>query len=194
MAGTAPATSPFPASAAPTLDDPFSVKSVTERLQSPPAQINVCLEEDNSQRTHEPIRSIALKGPGLSPELEQALETTRSYQMGDDEVAVAKFLHSKGYGVREIARLMDRGRMSVSRAVRREDARQCLSRHQRRLAEDWVRASRVASKKGLHEPAQAALEAIGAVDRPAAGGKGGGVQVNVGVALPGAGAPTSSSG
>ena len=128
--------------------------------------------------------------PGLPHELAAAVED-KPYQMTDDEVAVARFLVAQGHNQREVARLLGRGRMAVHRAIRREDARTVLSRHQRRLALDWVRAARIAAREGNHEPAQAALEAIGAVDVPQ-GAAGGGIQVNVGVALPGTpGAPTA---
>ena len=174
-------------------DDPFLIQ--TAQLDTKYPQVDDLKGVGTTRRVRVPSpQPPETPGAGLGPELADLLSTSKSYQMSDDEVAVAKFLNAKGYKVAEIARLMDRGRYSVSRAVRRESARECLSRQQRRLAQDWVKASSVAAKKGLHEPAQAALEAIGAVDVPAAaGGAHGAIQVNVGVALPGAGAPTTSS-
>lgn len=172
-------------------DDPFLAQTGTLDTRYTPQPLDEQERVETTQKRHvlapqAPESSLA----GLSPELAELLSTSKSYRMSEDEVSVAKFLHSKGYSLREIGRLMDRTHVSVNRAVRREDARQCLSRNQRKLAMHWVQASSVAAKKGHHEPAQAALEAIGAVDVPQAAGAHGAVQVNVGVALPGAGAPT----
>lgn len=171
-------------------DDPFSVKIMTLDTKYPPRPSECEKKSHIGESAPAPKQAQAETGPPvLTPALERLLDDRKPYQMTDDEVAVAKFLVSKGYKQSEVCRILDRGRQAVSRAVRSENARECLSRHQRKLAMDWVRASAESAKKGRHEAAQAALEAIGAVDVPEAAGKAGGVQVNVGVALPGAGAP-----
>lgn len=150
-------------------------EEVRVRCQHQPASRN---KNTHVQAQPRDKNTLPLAASALAPEL------ARGCHMSEVEILAAKLLHKLGIPQAAIARAMERNPMAISRAVRRETAREILVRNQVRLARSWVRSARIAARRGRHEPAQAALEAIGAVDRPGAG-TGRGVTVNVGVALPG---------
>jgi len=122
-----------------------------------------------------------------------ALVTTPG-RIAGAEVIVANRLVDLGVTPEDVARVMGSTEIAVKRALARRDAAQTLYDGATDLAKHWLRAAAVAADEGKHQPAMEALQAIEAVARPeAAGGRGGGITVNVGVALPGTpGAPLCS--
>ena len=129
----------------------------------------------------------------ISPSLAAALLTTPE-RLSDTAAGIAKGMASLGVHPEDIARVMGTSDMAIRRALQREEAAQTLYDGATALAKNWLRAATVAADEGKHQPAMEALQAIEAVARPeAAGGRGGGITVNVGVALPGTpGAPLCS--
>ena len=106
-------------------------------------------------------------------------------RMGPAESIVAQALVAAGHTTAETADMLGRARQTVSEALTRRTAKDVLKEHEEQLAQDWLKASKVAASRGRHDPAQAGLVAIGAVESESKGGGGGGVVVNVGIALPG---------
>jgi hypothetical protein len=130
------------------------------------------------------------KPPSSLQALQDAVVTTPR-RVSDADAHVAKRLQALGVFPEDIARVMGTSDQAMARALRREEASQVLFDNAVRLAQDWLRAATVAADEGNHVPAMDALRAIQAVEKPEErAGRGGGITVNVGVALPGTpGAP-----
>lgn len=107
-----------------------------------------------------------------------------------------------GLSKAEIARRLRRNRKTIDRLLDEEEyeklkdaAEDVLRRHIPDFAQDWDRASFLASLKGRHEPARDALTSLGVVAPPTAAAQ---IRVGVGVqvingALPGLGDAARSS-
>lgn len=93
-----------------------------------------------------------------------------------------KILTEAGYTPHAIAERLDMSQATVTAVLK--DARTKLQDAQGMAADAWVQAVSVAAKKGRHEPARDLLLHSGAIE-PIAGQQGQGVQVVIGVALPG---------
>jgi len=96
----------------------------------------------------------------------------------------------------EISRRTGRTREAIINALRspdlvamRERARDVLTENLVEFADRWLEAARVGASRGRHEPVRDALLHLGVIDAVETRGTSGAIQVNVGVALPGAGAP-----
>ena len=122
--------------------------------------------------------------PKLLPAPIRAALGEKPVKMTPEEIAQVIALEGAGHKRAEIAALLDRTVRQIDAARKKGSAKDILKAHESDLTREWIKSARVAARRGRHEPAQAALVAIGAVEGERSG-SGTTVQVNVGIALPG---------
>ena len=166
---------PFPATAA---GSNYPSANVSDPDPGIPESVAALPDERDYVRAYVPRQPKPLPAP-----IRAALGE-KPARMTPEEIAQVIALEGAGHTRAEIAALLDRTVRQVDAARKKGSAKDILKAHESDLTREWIRSAKVAARRGRHEPAQAALEAIGAVESQR-GGSGTTVQVNVGIALPG---------
>jgi hypothetical protein len=140
------------------------------------------LDEERSTRTRVIGRPKGRKTRRTLPEIAAKLGLDK--RASAERAIASQTLVAVGLSVGDAAHALNVPVSAVKTDLARKTAKDVLRASEEALAENWLESARIAASRGRHEPAQAALVAIGAVESEQKGG-GTSLVVNVGVALPG---------